>query len=234
MQRAPRTVQQRRLDFGLIAFAVFTVVAVIAALLWNSRPAQSSAPQVNHSAPQINHSAERVKFAAVGDSITAANSESIVAGKAGDMSWVYYADRENVDLVGGWAEGGATTADMATGVKEVVADVLVILAGTNDVGQDIPFSETTANLEMIVEKTGVEQVVVSSIPPRNEKTKAASEFNDKLQNFVEDKEWQWADASAVLRDGKSYKDELTNDGIHPTQQGQKLLGAELHAAIIDG
>ncbi|WP_418605516.1 hypothetical protein [Georgenia sp. SUBG003] len=85
--------------------------------------------------------ADAVRLAAVGDSITEADSPDFDGGDLGPESWVFHAVGEDVALVGGWARWGATTAQMAAAAEPVEADVLVILAGTNDVA---PGSRTRA------------------------------------------------------------------------------------------
>ncbi len=50
---------------------------------------------------------------------------------------------------------GATTADMLKNVQLVDdADVLVILAGTNDSAQGVPFESTARNMQKIAVKVG--------------------------------------------------------------------------------
>lgn len=171
-------------------------------------------------------------FAVVGDSVTAANSPDIDAGRAGDGSWTYYANRDGARLVGGWALGGATTEAMNAAVTAYQADVLVIIAGTNDTGQDVPFGTTAANLRSIVDKVGIDKVIISSIPPQDANPTKPVAYNSKLQQLAQDEGWTFVDAASTLRDGNSYRDGFTADGIHPTTEGAKALGEAIHAEIV--
>src|SRR5690625_3896685 len=82
-----------------------------------------------------------VGLVAVGDSITAADSPDFSAGELGAESWVNYVVGEDVELVGGWAAWGATTGEMADNVEPADGDVLVVMAGTNDVALGTPLTD---------------------------------------------------------------------------------------------
>lgn len=172
-----------------------------------------------------------VRFAAVGDSITQGNSPDFSVGLTGSLSWVTYA-RSPLDLfAGGWAAGGATTARMAANVAPVKADVLVVIAGTNDLAQGVPFSVTASNIESIVATVGAPRVVVSAIPPRDSAQAATAAFNASLKEFVLAHRWEWVDAPAGVRQGEQYAAGMSLDGIHPSQAGAEALGRALDAAI---
>ncbi|BDZ65406.1 SGNH/GDSL hydrolase family protein [Agromyces mangrovi Wang et al. 2018] len=109
--------------------------------------------------------ADSPTFAAVGDSITDANSPDFAAGDLGSESWATYVAAAGFAFAGGWAEWGATTERMAASVLPVDADALVVLAGTNDVALDVPFDTSAANLDVIVGTVGISEVFVVSIPP---------------------------------------------------------------------
>jgi lysophospholipase L1-like esterase len=57
-------------------------------------------------------------------------------------------------FAGGYAVPGATTAVMRDGAGPVDADVLVVMGGTNDVGTEVPWEMTRANLVQIVTAAG--------------------------------------------------------------------------------
>src|SRR4051794_13095820 len=91
---------------------------------------------------------------AVGDSVTDADSADSPAGLFGPGSWVSTADRDGVDVIGGWAIKGATTAAMAAGAQPSDADALVVMGGTNGVLQGIPWEQSGAEIGGIVEAGG--------------------------------------------------------------------------------
>ncbi|KHL01800.1 hypothetical protein LK10_14560 [Sinomonas humi] len=205
------------------ALAVLTGVVVGVGAI-RSLP-DSAGPTWPSSEPKV------VRFAAVGDSITQGNSPDFSVGLTGSLSWVTYA-RSPLDLfAGGWAAGGATTARMAANVQPVKADVLVIIAGTNDLAQGVPFAVTESNIARIVETVGAPRVVVSAIPPRNSAPAATAAYNASLKAFVLAHKWEWVDAPAAVRDGEQYAAGMSLDGIHPTEAGAEALGRALDAAI---
>ncbi|WP_138442143.1 SGNH/GDSL hydrolase family protein [Sinomonas susongensis] len=172
-----------------------------------------------------------VRFAAVGDSITQGDSPGFSVGLTGSLSWVTYA-RSPLDLfAGGWAAGGATTARMAANVRPVRADVLVVIGGTNDLAQGVPFSVTAANIERIVATVGAPRVIVSAIPPRDSAQGATVAFNASLKELVLAHGWEWVDAPAGVREGEQYAPGMSHDGIHPSQAGAEAPGRALDAAI---
>jgi lysophospholipase L1-like esterase len=220
----------KALIVGLTAVMAIMLVVLAFQHVNASKPAAGAEPGP---IPTFTRDADAaVTFAVVGDSVTAANSPNIDKSVAGDGSWAFYANRDGARLVGGWALGGATTEAMAQNVSAYKADVLVILAGTNDTGLAVPFETTAANLESIAKKAKVGTVIVSSIPPRDADTALPAAFNDQLKTLAQQQGWKYVDGAAALRDGNVYKDGFTADGIHPTADGAQALGSALHAAIV--
>lgn len=169
---------------------------------------------------------------AVGDSITEANSPDFVGGQYGSGSWVSHL-APGITVVGGWARGGATTADMAANVVEAPeATVLVLLAGSNDIAATVPFEETTANLETIADKVGADTVLVSAVPPRDIDPASVTRFNEQLEGLAADKGWEFTDPMTGIREGDRYAPEMTSDGIHPTEAAATLLGENLSEALL--
>ncbi len=174
-------------------------------------------------------------FAAVGDSITDADSPDFAAGDLGAASWATYVVDDGFAFAGGWAEWGATTAMMADSVGPIEADVLVVVAGTNDVAFGIPFDESAANLDRIIDAVGIEDVVVVSIPPMDAFPDGAEAYNERLDDLAGDRGWRFVDASAGLRtaDGR-FSDGMSSDGLHPSVDGARVLGEAIAAALREG
>ena len=175
-------------------------------------------------------------FAVVGDSITHAESPDFAAGEIDPVSWVTYVCDEGFVFAGGWAEWGATTAKMTESVVAPVdAETLVLLAGTNDYALAVPFAETTANLDRIVQTVGIADVVVVSVPPMAAYPQGAPELNQRLEELASARGWRFVDASAGLRDADGrYQDGMTSDGIHPSEQGARVLGEAIAEALRAG
>lgn len=179
--------------------------------------------------------AKDVSFAAVGDSVTEADSPNVIAGLVGPGSWIKYAAGDGVTYAGGWADGGARSESMAANVKPVKADVLVVLAGTNDFGNNVPFSESAANIITIVKTVGAKRVIVSATPPSDSMPAEGAAYNTELQAFAKGKGWTWVDATAKLRTkDNTYISGLTLDGTHPTAEAARMIGESIRAAILKG
>ena len=173
-----------------------------------------------------------VRLAAVGDSITQADGD-VTRGVLGRESWLSTAATDGVVFAGGWARPGATTADMLAAVGPVDADVLVVLAGTNDPGARLSDAETADNIRGIVEAVGVERVVLSSVPPRDAAPEVAVATNALLEDLAEEEGWVFADAAAGVRSGDRFAPGTTTDGLHPSEEGAALIGTALRGAVLE-
>lgn len=174
-----------------------------------------------------------VRLAAVGDSITAADSADFDAGELGSKSWVRHALGEDIAFAGGWAVWGATTSQMADGVATLDADVLVVLAGTNDTGSGADFSRTAANIETIVDRSGVEEVVLSAVPPIDAAPRRAVDLNVGLEGLADRHGWTWVPQPRGLADGDSFAPGMADDGLHPSEEGARLIGESIGDAVRD-
>lgn len=173
------------------------------------------------------------ELAVVGDSITVADSPDLAGGDLGPESWVRYAVGEEVSFAGGWAQWGATTEQMVVGVDEIDADVLVILAGTNDVGVAEPFADTADNIEEIVVRSGVETVVLSAVPPIDAAPQSAVDLNARLQELALDHGWTWVPQPEAMVDGDRFAAGMAQDGLHPTEEGARLIGEQIGQSVRD-
>jgi lysophospholipase L1-like esterase len=176
--------------------------------------------------------AKTVRYAAYGDSISEGNSPSFVDGKFGSLSWASYLG-PGFTFAGGWADGGVKSATMLEHAKPVKADALVIIAGTNDYGNGVPFDESAANIAGIVQKVGAKRVLVSAVPPSDILPAEAAAFNTELKAFVASKGWGWVDSSAKLRtNDNAYVEGMTVDGTHPTEKAARIIGETIRAALL--
>ena len=217
---------------GAIARRVVAVLAVAAASASMIVGCSAQTPADGTDSPEASAVAALGTFAAVGDSITDADSPDFATGNFGAASWATYVVDDGFTFAGGWAEWGATTAMMADAVAPFEADVLVLLAGTNDVAFGIPFDESAANLDRIVDTVGIEDVVVVSIPPMDALPNGAEAYNGRLEDLAGDRGWRFVDASAGLRtpDGH-YDDGMSSDGLHPSADGARVLGEAIAAEL---
>ncbi|MCW2574350.1 MAG: hypothetical protein JWR66_380 [Modestobacter sp.] len=177
---------------------------------------------------------------AVGDSITEADSDDFDDAALGPSSWATFTDGNGVQVLGGWAHAGATTEDMRqgladrqpAGVTAPATDVLVIMAGNNDVDASVPFDVIAENLVAIAGTVDAGRVVLSTIAPEDEVADAVTDFNARLPELAARQGWQLVDPMDVVGDGRgSYLPGMSDDGVHPTEEGARLIGAALRAAL---
>lgn len=215
MTRARR---RRALAIAGAFVAAGALAAALAAVALTSSPEESE---------------DAVRMAVVGDSLSQGDSRDFAAGDLGELSWVPWALGDGVEFAGGWAVSGSTTAQMLAAVEQYDADVLVVLAGTNDLALGVDPDETAANLARIVEVADVPRVVLVAIPPNDFRSgDEVSRFNAALAQLAQRNGWEFADASAPLRtEDNRFREGLTIDGIHPSVEGARLLGEGIRAAV---
>lgn len=171
-------------------------------------------------------------IAVVGDSITVGSNPTFAPGEVSEDSWVSSAVGDSIELTGGWARWGATTAEMAEAAGPVPAEVLVIMAGTNDLAMQVPTAEVAANLERIVAAVGAQQVLLCGVPPLDHAPEAVPPFNEFLEQVADQHGWAWVDASRDVRSGNEYAPGMSTDGVHPTRAAAELLGAQVRAVLL--
>jgi lysophospholipase L1-like esterase len=171
-----------------------------------------------------------VRLAAVGDSITQADGD-VPTGVLGAGSWLSATVADEVTFAGGWARGGATTADMLAAAAPVDADVLVVLAGTNDPPAGIPGERTAADLRALVARMGVPRVVLSAVPPRDAAPAMAVETNRVLAELAAAEGWTFADPMALVRGGDVFAAGMSDDGLHPNPRAAALIGESLRLTV---
>jgi lysophospholipase L1-like esterase len=181
-----------------------------------------------------------LQVSAVGDSITEADSDDFDEGDIGRGSWAAYADGAGVRVTGGWAHAGATTADMLAGVTDDVAAgaikeppaMLVVMGGSNDIDDGVPIPTILDNLSAIVKTLGADRVTLSTVPPEAAVQSTVDELNAQLPALAAQQGWRFADPMVDVRapDG-SWLPGMSEDGVHPTQRGARLIGKRLGAAV---
>ena len=181
-----------------------------------------------------------VSFVVVGDSITAGPIPIQATGpqeqdvqQFGRGSWLPEAKGAPLRFLGGWAVSGATTEEMRAGVVHAKADVVVVMAGTNDVLRMVPWEQTRANLLAIVDRVGVHDVVLSAVPPADPSPSAREEFNDRLRSLADKRGWHLVDPWVSVEQHGRWTPGASADGVHPTQATADAAGEVLRAAVLD-
>jgi lysophospholipase L1-like esterase len=177
---------------------------------------------------------------AVGDSITEADSDDFDDALIGPSSWATFMEGDGVQVLGGWAHAGATTEDMLQGLADrpptlgtaTGPDVLVLMAGNNDVDDSVPFDVVAENLVAIAGTVHAQRVVLSTIAPEDQVADAVTDFNARLPEVASRQGWRLVDPMSAVGDGRGhYLPGMSEDGVHPTAAGAQLIGATLHAAL---
>ncbi len=178
-----------------------------------------------------------LRVVAVGDSITEADSPDFDGGLIGDGSWARWAEGDGVDVSGGWAHGGATTEDVLDGVQPMSADadVLVLMAGSNDVDLDVPTVQVLQQLTDTVAVADVARVVLSTIPPEDGHEDDVAALNSELAGLADREGWQFVDPMTGVRgsDGGWLPGD-SDDGVHPTIAAARVIGTAIRAALLAG
>jgi lysophospholipase L1-like esterase len=168
-------------------------------------------------------------FAVAGDSLTAWDNQTFPHpdGDFSTVTWTHWAIGPDIHLAGGFAREDLTAAQIAENMVAVDADVLVVLAGTNDVGVT-PVADVLEGIQRIVETSGMSTVLISALPPVD----GSAEYNAALETLAASQNWGFVDPWVSLRreDGE-WLDGSSNDGVHPTPDSAKVVGAAIVAAM---
>ncbi|GAB3311734.1 hypothetical protein GCM10027451_23870 [Geodermatophilus aquaeductus] len=173
-----------------------------------------------------------VVLVVVGDSLTA-GSQAMADGEVqGEGSWVPAALGDPLVLGGGWAVPGATTGDMRQGTARVEGDVLVLMAGTNDIAQGVDWAASRDNVLAITRTMRMDAVVVSAIPPSAGRAQIATAYNEQLRLVAIEQGWTFVDPWETSREGEGWVSGDSLDGVHPTQEVADEVGHTLRAAVL--
>jgi len=210
--------------------AVLVLAGTTAGLLAGCGAAQS--------APARPTSAADLSVVAVGDSITEADSDDFDHGDIGPSSWAATVDGDGITVLGGWAHSGATTEDMVDGLdslqpRDADADVLVLMAGNNDIETGMPLAETEQNLVEIAQRAGPRRVLLSAIAPDDGWGDQVLAMDTALQSLARAQGWEWVDPMTHVRapDGQ-YRPGTSEDGVHPDDQSAARIGEAIRAALL--
>ncbi|WP_123942642.1 MULTISPECIES: SGNH/GDSL hydrolase family protein [unclassified Frondihabitans] len=183
-------------------------------------------------APVPEGSTPGVRVAIVGDSLTAGGGRSLSEGLTPN-TWITYAKGNGVDYVGGWAVGGTTIQQMAAAVKPIAkVDVLVLMAGTNDVRHKISFADSRASYEKVIATLHPKHVIIGAIPPNNRHPRQAALYEKHLHAYALAAGYDFVDPWGFARDGDVYAPGTSLDGTHPTTAGYRLVGLAYRDAIV--
>lgn len=186
-------------------------------------------------APAVADPPGTVTVVVVGDSITEMDSPDFDDGQIGPGSWAAHANGHGVHILGGWAHSGATTTDMLRGLAthDLQADVLVILAGNNDIDHGVSAPAIEDQLRQIAGRVRAHRVVLSTVAPEDGVAAAVEELNSRLPALARAQGWRLVDPMSAISDGHGhYLPGMTRDGVHPTPPAARVIGEALHSALV--
>ncbi len=149
----------------------------------------------------------------VGDSLSNGGVYDSVPTDPG--SWVEYLG-DDIEVSAGWRRDGATSTAMADNLPPFSADVLVMMAGTNDVLNSVPEADTVRSVVSVRAKARVSRVILCAIPPLTNNPAGASQLNSTLEELATTYGWEWVDPWADVRNGDDWDTDASVDGIHPS------------------
>jgi lysophospholipase L1-like esterase len=120
---------------------------------------------------------------------------------------------------------------MRAGVTAHAADVLVLMAGTNDVHR-FEWAATAGNLRAIVTTVGASHTLVSAIPPNDRWPIETKTFNGRLRQLAEQLGWRFFDPWTEVSAAGQYAPGSSPDGVHPTVRTAQLVGARIRSELL--
>ena len=176
-----------------------------------------------------------VKFAVLGDSISHGGASYIPAGQL-SCQWETYSDVPIKNL----ARSGDTTQDLLnrfdSDVLPFKPQVLIIMAGVNDIREGKKAAEVIKNLEALRDKCLAHDMTpvfctITSMNPEIIKERGISitdgdwrEAREQINFWIKTTPY-FIDVAENLTDEFGYlRSEFTPDGLHPALRGKKIIG----------
>ena len=218
----------------------FVVLALVLSLAGCALPAALSAPGTIATAPTSSTPSpsstptpDIITFAVVGDSLTSWDNPTFPhpTPPYASNTWLHWAMSPTVVLAGGWAGPGARAADMASRVIPVSADVLVVQALTNDVG-NTDLAAAIKSLEAAISISGVQKVIICAIPPKVGQLPLVPQFNAALVDLAARHGYTFIDPWVSIRTPEGdWVAGSTTDGVHPTDATAQTAASVIVPAI---
>jgi lysophospholipase L1-like esterase len=184
-------------------------------------------------------------FVALGDSLTAwaFAPGSTSPGANGAWPSVLAGQDPSLVLVSNAGIPGNTTSQMLSRLgRDVLAykpDVLFLMGGTNDIGQDMSIANAVANIRRIVETSRANgiTVILMTVPPvngdYNYRTANRAEYNADLAALASQEGIMLVDVFSALAtaDGCLVPAYAAFDGLHLSQEGEQTVAEAVYLAL---
>lgn len=222
-----------------IALVVLLVLAGAAAFFALNRPTAPVSVEGSASpspVPVFSYSADtRPTVEVYGDSIANGDSANFQGADAGPTSWTYYIGEHGLRFVGGFAQGGRTSAGVSSEDRGVRATLVVYGLGTNDFRTEVPFEEFATNARDFASRQDPqEQFVVVALGPMNDRSKdKIEEWNSQLTALAEAEGWTLVDPWQGIRDkDNTYVEGYNQDALHPNSAGAELYAENMSKQLL--
>lgn len=136
---------------------------------------------------------------------------------------------ENEHLVNLGVDGDTTSGMIARldSVLEIKPNILLLMAGVNDLCMSIPLEEVFENYKKILEslkenciKTIVQATLLTQMPAVNKKVKT---FNEMLEKYCKEKSIEFVNLNEAFSNEEGLlREDLTTDGLHLGQKAYKV------------
>lgn len=198
-------------------------------------PTDPSVPDGASAAPaRVEELSLPLHVAVVGDSNTTGFKTTLADGIDAGTSWIALVPQSEIKYAGGWARNGATSTAMRDNVVALAgADVVVIMAGTNNIATGLPDETLVADLEAIAGTVGAAHTVISAIAPFDARADEAVVLNARLASIAASHDWTFVDPWQDLRttDGK-WMDIYRSDGLHTTPDGYQTMALSMRDQLV--
>ncbi len=206
------------------ALAALAGALVVTLLVVDPTP---SAPDLGKPAVQPAAGGSVRSYVAVGDSLTSGLGPADSLEVPGPNAWVHGETVDRLQRVGGWAYPGRVTEDMRAAVVPTDADVLVLLAGTNDLIRGVPWERTAENLRAISATVGARQTLLVAVVPIDSMAEQRRTFNQRLVALAADAGWRYVDPWTSLAAGDRWLPGASPDALHPTPESAVVAGRSI-------
>lgn len=183
---------------------------------------------------------QQTTFTVLGDSNTTGHATTLERGIELGRSWVVSAENQGPVLVGGYAHDGYTTTQLRERATETDADVLVIMAGTNDLRRRHWSPTDTDAVAGAIQKSrlrvgiAADDTVLLAIAPNSRRPKVTKQFNRWLKRYARAHGMRFSDPWRGMRaagGGWARRADHT-DGTHGSASAYELVGRRI-ATVVD-
>ena len=224
---------------SLIAVVLITALAACAEPAPSNRAARPADAATAYEEPDRAPASRRIVIAFLGDSLTAGLgllSTQAYPSLIGDMFLAEGYDE--VEVLNGGVSGD-TTAGAARRVDQLLGSdvrILVVALGGNDALRGLTVQQTRQNLTAIIEAafdSGAEVLLAGMLAPTNLGQDYQSAFREVFAGLAREYGRRISFVPFLLEGVAAQPDLNQSDGIHPNQEGARVIAEHLYPPLRD-